>query len=274
MFFDYVDLLGNGETKSKSFEMFTPRAAMVVSLTDKLTLKTIVGQAFRTPTPTEMFGYNTYTLASNLAELKPEVVTNVDLGLIWEPSANYGFRANAFWLNFENQIAYSVANANLSTNIYTLQTAGFELESRFSFGQFSGFANFTMATRMDETIKDTTITASPSDVTWAPATTFNLGLNYKIQKFSASLLGRYHGKMVRRQSDIYDGMSAYRPEKEVDGWFIADLKATYSVTREIDLGLSVKNILDTERYFIKNNAYPFDYRLGGRQIFAELVIRL
>ncbi len=274
MFFDYVDLLGSGKTKSKSFEMFTPRAAVVVSLMEKLTLKAIVGQAFRTPTPTEMFGYNTYTLASNLAELKPEIATNVDFGLIWDPSTNYGFRANAFWLNFENQIAYSVANANLSTNIYTLQTAGFELESRFSFAQFSGFANFTMAKRMDETISDSTITASPSDITWAPATTFNVGLNYNIQKFSASLLGRYHGKMARRQSDIYDGMSVFRPEKEVDGWFIADLKASYSVTKEVELGISVKNLLGTERYFIKNNAYPFDYRLGGRQISAELVIRL
>ena len=273
MFFDYKDLAGTGEIKSKSFEMFTPRAALVVSLTDMLKLKAIVGQAFRTPSPTEMFGYNTYTLASNLAELKPEVVTNIDLGAIWEPSSKYGFRVNLFWMNFENQIGYSIANANLSTNIYTLETAGVEVESRFSAGDLSGFANFTLANRMSETIADETITAEQSKVTWAPATTFNVGLNYKYKQLAVSAMGRYHGKMLRRQSDIDALYNADRPASEVDGWFVADMRLSYTVAKNIELGFSMKNILDSERYFIKNNIYAFDYKLGGRQMFGEIIMR-
>lgn len=274
MFFKYTDLnsAGNPE-KDKKFSMFTPRVAAVLSVTDKITIKAIFGQAFRTPSPTEMFGYNTYSLASNIEQLEPEIVTNFDLGVVWEPSANFNFRVNGFWVNFENQIAYSVANANLSTNIYSLNTSGVEFVGQYASKTFSGFANFTIAQRLNEKILDNTITESSGKVTWAPATTVKLGGKYSIKQFGFSLLGYYQGKMERRESDKFSGMDAYRPNDYVDGWFSADIKASYKISTKTELGLAAKNILDAERYFIKNNAYLFDYRLEGRQIVGEIIVR-
>lgn len=274
MFFKYTDLnsAGNPE-KDKKFSMFTPRVAAVLSVTDKITIKAIFGQAFRTPSPTEMFGYNTYSLASNIEQLEPEIVTNFDLGVVWEPSSNFNFRVNGFWVNFENQIAYSVANANLSTNIYSLNTSGVEFVGQYASKTFSGFANFTIAQRLNEKILDNTITESSGKVTWAPATTVKLGGKYSIKQFGFSLLGYYQGKMERRESDKFSGMDAYRPNDYVDGWFSADIKASYKISTKTELGLAAKNILDAERYFIKNNAYLFDYRLEGRQIVGEIIVR-
>lgn len=274
MFFKYSDLNTAGTPeKDKNFSMFTPRLAAVFSASEKLTFKAIFGQAFRTPTPTEMFGYNTYSLASNIEQLEPEVVTNFDLGATWEPSVNFNFRINGFWVNFENQIAYSVANANLSTNIYSLQTTGVEFVGQYATKKLSSFANFTLAKRLDETILDNTITESSDEVTWAPAITVKAGGRYNLKSISFSLLAYYQGKMMRRESDKFTGMDQYRPEDFVDGWFSADVKASYRISPKIEMGVSVKNLLDAERFFIKNNAYLFDYQLDGRQIIGEVAIK-
>ncbi len=274
MFFNYLNLNASPiSTTSKEFRMITPRVAVVFSATQSLTLKAIFGQAFRTPTPTEMFGYNTYTLASNIEELEPEVVTNIDLGATWEASSNFNIRLNGFWVNFENQIAYSVANYNLSTNIYSLNTTGVELVAQYATKTVAGFANLTYAQRLNETILDNTVTESSDKITWAPAILFKFGGRYSIKSATFSLLGYYQGKMLRRDSDIFDGMENYRPKEHVDGWFTADIKSSYTVNQNIEIGIAMKNVLNQERYFIKNNAYLFDYKLEGRQIIGELAIK-
>lgn len=274
MFFKYYNLNMTGSPlTNKKFGMFTPRVAAVMAITDKISIKVIFGQAFRTPSPTEMFGYNTYSLASNIEQLEPEIVTNFDLGIIWNPSSSFNFRLNGFWVNFENQIAYSVANANLSTNIYSLKTAGVEFVGQYASKTITGFANISLAKRLDETILDSTITENKNKVTWAPSTTIKFGGIYNFKQFSFSLLGLYQGKMERRESDKFSGMDDYRPVDFVDGWFTADLKLSYKISSRAGLSFVTKNIFDTERYFIKNNAYLFDYRLEGRQIVGEIVIQ-
>ncbi|MFP4557532.1 MAG: TonB-dependent receptor plug domain-containing protein [Bacteroidales bacterium] len=273
MFFNYNNLNEAGSPQEfKSFQMFTPRLAAVVSPTETFTIKAIFGQAFRTPTPTEMFGYNTYSLASNIDQLEPEIVTNFDLGAIWEPTSGVKLGLNSFWVNFENQIAYSVANANLSTNIYSLETVGVEAEAQYAKQNFSGFANFTYAQRISEEIQDETISDSQDEITWAPATLFKMGARYKFNNFKFSALAYHHGKMNRRETDIFEGMGNYRPAEYVDGWFVADLKVAYKISAKTEIGLLAKNVLNAERYFIKNNAYLFDYRMEGRHIIGELVV--
>jgi outer membrane receptor protein involved in Fe transport len=274
MFFDYTDLESAGSpVLSKSFQMFTPRIAAVFSATKSISVKAIFGQAFRTPTPTEMFGYNTYTLASNINELEPEVVTNFDLGVIWDASSFLNFRINGFWVNFENQIAYSVANANLSTNIYSLSTAGIELVGQYATRSFAGFANLTLSKRLNEVIEDETISVNKDKITWAPSTMIKFGGRYNLNRFSFSALGNYQGKMERRESDKVDGMSDYRPQDYVKGWFTADCKVSYSISQNTQISLVAKNALNQERYFIKNNAYLFDYKLEGRQVIGEVTLR-
>ena len=274
MFFDYNDLsIPSHPLKSKNFHMFTPRVALVYSVSEKLVLKAIYGKAFRTPSPTEMFGYNTYTLASNIDGLKPELLTNYDLGFMWEPLLGFNLRLNGFMMNFENQIAYSVANKNLSTNIYSLKTCGVEFAAQYAQKNFTGFTNFSYSRRFDEEILDSTVALSKSKVTWAPSLLIKLGAMYKFNRVCLSALGYYQNRAYRRESDQFDGMSNYRPADYVDGWFTMNARGAYRITRKSEFSISVRNVFNSERYIPKNNQYPFDYQMDGRTIIGEYVLR-
>lgn len=274
MFFEYNDLsLTLKNLKPKNFHMFTPRVALVYSVSEKLVLKAIYGKAFRTPSPTEMFGYNTYTLASNIDGLKPELLTNYDLGFMWEPLLGFNLRLNGFMMNFENQIAYSVANKNLSTNIYSLKTCGLEFAAQYAQKNFTGFTNFSYSHRFDEEILDSTVALSKSKVTWAPSLLIKMGAMYKFNRVCLSALGYYQNRAYRRESDQFDGMSNYRSLNYVDGWFSMNVRGAYQLTRKSEFSISVRNVFDSERYIPKNNQYPFDYRLDGRAIIGEYILR-
>lgn len=271
--FDYVAIFDSLQpTKSKSFELFTPRLSAVYSINDKLAVKAIVGKAFRTPAPTEMFGVNTYTLASNLENLKPEIVTNYDLGVDYQLNKNINIRMNGFYLNFENIIAYSPAAANLSTNVYTLQTAGVELEANFSIDKFTGFVNFTHSQKMGEEIKDPTIALHEDEITWAPANTANLGLQYSLGKWYINTLVHFQNEVKRRKTDLSLATTTYRSGK-IEAWVNIDLRTAYNFNKNTEVGLSVKNLLDNEQLLIKSFSQPFDYRREPRQILVDFTLR-
>ena len=71
-FFNYIDILDNKTLKNKTFQQFSPRLSFIILPSDEFNIKLMAGTAFRAPTPTEMFGSNTWTLASNIKELKPD----------------------------------------------------------------------------------------------------------------------------------------------------------------------------------------------------------
>lgn len=68
-------------------------------------------------------------------------------------------------------------------------------------------------------------------------------------------------------------MLNYRPADYVDGWFSINVRGAYKVTKKSEFSLQVNNLLNTERYSLKNNQYLFDYKLEGRSIIGEYVLR-
>ncbi len=254
---------------SKSFGQLTPRGAITFRATKKLGFKFIAGKAFRYPTPTEMFGNNTWTLASNIDILEPEVVTNFDFVANYKLNDNFNFKLNGFMFNFENIIAYSVQNANLSTNIYTIKNAGIEAAIDYSFGKLSGFANFTYSMRLDEEIKDSNIIENTNEVTWAPPITANFGTSYSHRNFKVSLQVHYQDKVLRRISDKPSELSDYR-STNVNPWININFNFTYNISTYAKVGFNIKNLLDQEQYLLKNNAYPFDYLREGRRLYLQL----
>ena len=271
-FFKYDDVYDNNVEKDKSFSLFTPRASLVANVRENVTVKAIYGKAFRTPSPTEMFGTNTYSLGSNINELESEELTNIDLSVDWRINENINLRVNGYNVKFENQIAYG-GEFNISVNRNSPTTTGVEIESNFSYERFSGFINYSYAIRTDEEIKDVTISKHDDEVVWAPATTMKLGLNYSADKFYISLLAQQQGETLRRTSDLIDPVSnSLRPEK-VDGWVNLDGKINYRLNSNIDLGLIVNNVTDSEQMIIRNAANPFDYQRSGRNYLIDLILR-
>lgn len=271
-FFDYVDIYETSKpTVSKSFELFTPRVSLVFSPTEKIRIKAIAGKAFKTPSPTEMFGSNTYTLASNIKQLKPEIVNNYDLGIDWQMSKDFNLRANGFYLDFKNQIAYSVANANLSTNLYSLKTAGVEIEGNLKINKLICFINYTYSKRLDESIADSTISINKNAVTWTPSSLANVGLTYQYNKILSTIQLHYQGESIRRQSDFSADIDSYRP-LSIDPWVNLNLKMAYSVKKNVKISIEAKNVLNANQYLMKSNAYPFDYRREKLQLLFELYL--
>jgi outer membrane receptor protein involved in Fe transport len=261
--------VANSPNESKSFSRLTPRLSLVYSASEKLTFKLMGGQAFRTPSPSELFGSNTYLLGSNPRSLNPEVITTFEFASDYTISKNINWRFNAFHTEFDDQIGYSVSNYNLSTNLYSLTSYGVENEFTFKAGRFDGFLNHSWVQRENEKIRDPTIAPSKSNLTWVPQQVVNLGVKYGFQKFNISTQAHYQGAVARRSTDSTAPNDALRGS-QVDGWLTLDLRATYKPVDNIEIGIIGTNMTDQRGKLIKNNLYPFDYQITGRTILFDV----
>lgn len=267
-----------------SFKRTSPRLGLVVFLTNSLNLKLMAGRAFREPSITELFGANTFTLAANPRQLRPEIINTREVALDWYISSKLNWRWNVFQTKFENQIAYSLANNNLSSNIYTLETRGAETELLYEMQNLSIFANLSYNQRLSEFIQDNTITKSEKQITWAPATTQNFGIRGRYKQFSGSTSIQRLGMVARRNSDfgvpdqltgfVYRDPFAYpeyRP-KNVPAWVNANFRLVYHFGERAEMGFFVSNAFNSRQQLIKNNEYPFDYNRENRRIMLDVMV--
>jgi outer membrane receptor protein involved in Fe transport len=201
---------------SKTYSKFSPRLAGVWTATKDLVLKIMWGKAFRAPTPAEMAGAHSFTLASNIGELEAELMTTTEFQVDWSIDPNHVFRANVYSTEFENQIAYSTANANLATNIYSTKNLGYEFEFIGNYGDLNWFANLSHAARLNEEIVsfylDDEGNPDPnrpefsehvSDIKWVPSTRLNAGIAYGMGNVDIALIMHYQGEVERRDSDSW-----------------------------------------------------------------------
>lgn len=276
-YFNYTEIYNpQRRVSSKSFTQLDPRLSLVYKATEKIYLKAMYGRAFRTPSPAEMFGANTYAIASNITQLQPESLESFEFSTDVNLNKQLFLRANAYYTTSDNAIGYSIQNNALSTNLYSTQTAGFELETTYNSENFTAFANYSFAKRLGETILDTTISAS-KNLTWTPAHNFKIGASYKFGKFYASLLSYYQGTVLRRSSDIaitsFNNTTIdtqkYRPN-EIAAFVNLDAKVGVNVSKNLELSVFVSNLLNTEAYLLKNFAYPMDYRIPQRMIMFDV----
>jgi len=274
MFFDYNDLGdATGET-SKSFQQFSPRVALVLFPTDDLSVKLLAGRGFRAPAPSELFGANTFALASNLAELRPETIQTFEAALDWALLDRLIWRVNGFHREFDDQIAYSVANFNLSTNVYSNTTIGAETEvladlSRTTRTRVQGFGNYSLVRLLDETINDETIMTSEK-LAWAPEHVGNVGINVQRAPIEASTQVHVQGPVRRRLSDRLNPLFVDQRPVRIGAWATLDARLAWRAARWAMVGLQARNLLDTRAPLIKNNDYPFDYETEGRQVLVTL----
>lgn len=275
-FFDYIDIYDeNKSEKSKNFKEFSPRVALIFLPNDDFTIKLMGGKGFRAPTPTEMFGSNTWTLASNLNELEPERLLNAELALDYKITKNIVARLNGFYTVFEGQIAYSLGNNNLSTNIYTTENIGLESELFFTSKSMFGFLNYSFVKRIGEEIyekEQENVSVHDDKVTWVPSMTANMGIGYFYNNISLSLQSHFQGEVLRRDLDLFStdqiaamGLSEPPRTETIAPWISFDAKISYEI-KFIELGVVAENLLNSENYLAKNLQYPFDYKMIGRRI--------
>ena len=276
--FDAIDEPGRPE-RSRRFDEVSPRLAVVVMPSDTVTVKLLGSRAFRAPTPTELAGAHTFSLASNIEELEPERIATGELFAEWWATRTLTVRAGIFHTHFENQIAYSPANLNLSTNLFTTDTSGVETELLYTRGRLSGFLNHSWARRDDEKSLDATIASSPDRVAWAPAQVWNAGMAWTAPRFTAALSIHRQGTTARRASDVgvqvlpYHAVAldldAFR-SRTVDSWTQVDGRVSAPLPRNLTLAIDAQNLFDEERALVKVLPFPFDYRQETRRVVASL----
>lgn len=271
-FFNYTTTEGQ---KNKSFDQLSPRIALVYNSKMGTTLKLMGGQAFRAPTPTEMFGANTWTLAANLAELVPEEITTAEFELKQKLSEPLSLGINTYYTKAAGQIAYSLGNNNLSTNIYDLTHAGFEAGLQAESDKWAGFFNAAYVMRLDESIyaaEKEWVSEHQDKLTWAPAITLNAGAFYHANSFSFSLSGHYQGEVTRRDLDNVTpteyqavGLTAPPRPEVVQAWFSLDSRMAYKISK-FEVGLTGTNLLNSEIFLAKSLKYYFDYKMPARRV--------
>ncbi len=272
-FFNYTDIADTARpTLSKSYQQVSPRLAVVFVPAETLTFKAMAGRAFRAPAPSEIFGANTFSLASNIAELKPETLTTVEAGVDWRVLEGLSVRANGFYQQFKNQIAYSTLN--LSTNIYSPTTAGAEGElvwDRVEIGpvRIAGFGNVSYVRLIDDNVDDPNLT-SASRLVWAPSYFANLGVRARLQGFEASVQGHLQGSVQRRDSDRVNPDNDALRGADVPAWATLDALIGYRPTSWARFAIRGTNLVNTRYSLVKNNDFAFDYRGEGRRLFAQV----
>ncbi len=279
-FFDYIDVtLPDRPAKSKDFDDFSPRLSIVIAPTDRLSFKLLGVTAFRSPAPTELFAYNSWCFASNINELVSERIKSLEFAVDYNINKYMNIRFNTFYTISEGQIGYSIANINLSTDMYDLTNFGAEGEIIFIRNKFSAFANLAYVKRIDEKIFDgelTYVSLHKDKLSWAPAYTANIGIRQRLGRFNFSLQGHYQDLSSRRDKDFYstselNGMGFTDQPRSLNAkaWFSVGAQITYKY-KFVEFGINGTNILNSDNYIIKSLKYPFDYKMEGRRISAVL----
>ncbi|HEX8821170.1 MAG TPA: TonB-dependent receptor [Archangium sp.] len=276
-FFHYRDLKQPERTRRfKSYEQLSPRFVLVYTPSPALSLKFQAGRAFRAPSPSELFGANTWTTESDLEALRPEQVTTFELNADWSLSRYVTWRGTLFHSRYDNLTGYSL---NVLSNLLSQTNAGLESEvlaevDLGKHGRVSAFGNYTYVRLLGGADESGVSPAHEGHLTWAPAHLAKAGVSYQRQRFSVALQGRYQGEVHRRGEDMATPeYAALRPET-VPAWFRLDANARYQLTGWASVELKVSNLLDAESYLLKNGDFPFDYRMEGRRVFGTLEINL
>jgi iron complex outermembrane receptor protein len=266
-------------TRDRTFDQVSPRLAVVLEPAGTVSIKLLGGEAFRAPTPTELAGAHTFSLASNIEELEPETISTGELLAEWSATRTITVRGSLFYTRFENQIAYSAANFNLSTNLFTTETSGLETEVLYARGRLSGFFNHSWARREDEESIDPTIAASPDRVAWAPAHVLNAGAGWSAPRFTAALSVHWQGSTARRSSDVGVetlpfhsvalDLDTFRP-RTLDGWLDVDARVSTRLPHGLTLAVTARNLFDEEQTLVKVLPFPFDYRQETRRVTLSL----
>lgn len=155
--------------------------------------------------------------------LQPETAQSSELGLQWAEEGQV-FRATSFTTKTSNLLEYD-NNSNKFSNVSNVVNKGVELSYSGSFNTGKVRASLTSQDPIDQT--------TGKRLNRRPATMASLGFSFPISDWSVGADIRYTDS---------------RPDKTntLPAYSVLDLKARYSVTKEIDLTARIDNALNED----------------------------
>ena len=236
-----------------------PRAVLVWTAHEALTAKALYGSAFRAPSFVELFVRNNPVNLGN-PRLDPETLDTYELSLTYQPP-NTGFRltSSLFSYDIDDLIALVPdpgATTRTHQNADQQEGQGLELEADWQVNR--DLRLFGSAYWLDS--EDSRTGDSVADV---PERLLYLGLHYRMNA-AWGLHSSAHWVADRAR-----GLGDPRPA--IDDYTWVDLTLRYRRPEaRWGLGLSIRNLFDTDAREPSTPATPNDYPLEGRSVAIEL----
>jgi iron complex outermembrane receptor protein len=127
----YFNYDGDVELPNQEWEFFNPKVGAMYNFTDNFNVYGSVGQAYREPTRSDMFGGEDNLV--DFVKVTPEEVLDYELGVNYG-SKKVNLQANLYYMNFNNEItllgslgSYSLQNFG---NVEQSYRSGIELDAR------------------------------------------------------------------------------------------------------------------------------------------------
>ncbi|MDP2344459.1 MAG: TonB-dependent receptor [Deltaproteobacteria bacterium] len=276
-YFTYLDIAKpDRPTEFKTFQQLSPRIGVVAFPVDGLTFKALAGRAFRAPSPLELFGANSFAIASNINELEPETLASYELGADWRVLDGLTWRSNLFVLDLQNQIAYGALNVLANTKSHVI--GGAETELLFSVEapadiRLGGFVNYTYSQLLSESIIDDALFVAEPVLTSGPAHVAKAGARANWNSFTVSLQTLVQGPVARRSTDLIDPIVTSARPDELPPFALFDATLRWGPASWIDVGVEATNLLDTRARIVRPGSHPWDYVTDGRQVMGFLEVR-
>ena len=269
---------------------WSPRAYLVWNTTDMLTLKGGISRGFRAPKVNQIMdgviglaGQGT-TITLGNPDLKPEVSTSTELGMLFDNLQGWTNSATLFHNDVKDKIVGSIRcdsadritgcagypnTATFSMNRDTGKTWGLELGTKYVLSpQWSMGANYTWTD--SELIEQGVVVGKLSDTAKHVASaTLNWTPN---SQWSTWLQAEYRGKS-RRFDNAPGQMTAteaaeYAAMGDLKGYALLHLGASYKLSQNVTLSGTIHNLLDKDfhQYTSVNGTWYSNYYKGGRSV--------
>lgn len=237
--YDWTDNLNEGEfntSASTSISSFSPKFGFAYNPTESLTVFGNIARGFRPPQISQLFVGSSYGGIPN-PDLKPEYLTNYELGVRGDVNNKLIYQASFYMMNFTDQISSEIIpeidpDTPVYQNIGKTKHSGMETSLEYHFtNQFNVYANYSYL--------DARFTDNPdygnNTLRKTPHNMFNTGLSYR---FNFGLTGSLDYKFIDKY--YMDNEEAM----EYEGYSLVNLKLMYK-RNGFMVSVAVNNLFDT-----------------------------
>ena len=229
--------------------VFSPRAALMYRINNRVSAWGSLGSGFRAPTLNELYRQFRVGAVLTLAnsELGPERLVGGELGLNLAPSEDFSVRTTYF----DNRMKNPVSNVTIAPNTQQRQNLGrtriwgIQMDTEYRFSQYWRAS----AGYLFNNAKVTEFAANPALVgKWLPQVPQNRGsvsiayANPRIATLSFSVLG--YG--LQYNEDLNNGVVPGETEPGLPAYATVEFSALRSFGRNFDVFFGVQNAFDQE----------------------------
>ena len=280
----WSNALGTVKTDN-SKSAFSPKLAAVYRLTDTLSLRSSIGQAFRAPTNNDLYAVSVSTTSAKPRDallvpgpnVKPEKATSIDFGIEKALPGNGFIKAAVYRTKlkdmlYRRQTPYDgkydylggpvadVEYYRIMSNAGESMTKGIELSGEMPLASWLRASASYTYTDAKITKDDTGITSLKGKVVrYVPKNMAAIGFDANWRGWTANLMTTYTGKMYAnednsdRVKNVFGGTSKY---------WLSNLRIAYQFDKNFKATLAINNLFDKKYYEY--------YEMPGRNLALEL----